>query len=582
MRINAWIAAALCVSAVGCIDRTFAPDEFAHHERLSGTSSATTLVELRCRVDSVEGTFTCGAPVPPGVAAASGGATIGGQHRFARLVSTNVVTDPTVSVTADVTVQNLTLQPWGTNGSELAGGGVRVFFHSPPTNGVEVVNPTGRGLFTGPSQPYFQYAGTDLGDGILSPAEISSPKQWQFALNGETTFEFTVFIYATVPEADSLAVTFTTVEAGIQHTCGITTDNRAYCWGLNGAERRLGLGDTDGDNRNLPAPVVGGHSFKQIAVGSQHTCALDMAGAAWCWGSQVDGRLGNGETSGASGVPVAVSDNHVFQSIYAGNAHTCGIDTDGDTWCWGVGDAGRLGNGSSDDQDKPVAVLGGHKFDFLFLGDTFSCGVEAGKAWCWGLGSQGAMGNGTIVTTNATPVDVTMPLDGGGDEVKFLAGSAGGSGAGAAVAGHACAIADDGNTYCWGNNSAGQIGIGSAGGTEALPRKVDTTLQFDAIAAGVAATCGIASGAIYCWGLDTEGQLGNGAAGGTTTPGAVVTDFIAAFEDVPEFTHISALGRHFCAMGGGEAYCWGQGVQGQIGNGLDGSRNQPVWVSAAN
>ena len=134
---------------------------------------------------------------------------------------------------------------------------------------------------------------------------------------------------------------FRQVSAGVAHSCGVTTDNRAYCWGLStdGAlgtgptpaatgpwpsragsvsswsrprcahvrphYRRPGLllgneyvrpfGDGTNERRNVPVAVRGGHTFTQISASWEHTCAVEASGVAWCWGSNRFGQLGTGE-----------------------------------------------------------------------------------------------------------------------------------------------------------------------------------------------------------------------------------------------------------------------------------------------
>ena len=101
------------------------------------------LAQLTCRVDAVASTMSC-APVGPAAAAGrSNDLILGGQNTYVKLTSTNVVTNPTVSVTADVTVKNLTNQPWNTgDGATVDTAGVKVFFVQQPTSPVVISNPT--------------------------------------------------------------------------------------------------------------------------------------------------------------------------------------------------------------------------------------------------------------------------------------------------------------------------------------------------------------------------------------------------------------------------------------------------------
>jgi hypothetical protein len=162
------------------------------------------VAQLTCRVDAIASTMSC---VPAGPAAAAGRSSdliLGGQNTYVKMTSTSVVTDPGVSVTADVTVQNLTNQPWNTgDGTTVDTAGVKVFFQTLPTSPVVISNPTDSAVFTGSSkQPYFKYSGTTLlsSDQILKSGETSGVINWNFQLNGQSTFSFGVLIVAKMPD----------------------------------------------------------------------------------------------------------------------------------------------------------------------------------------------------------------------------------------------------------------------------------------------------------------------------------------------------------------------------------------------
>lgn len=194
---------------------------------------------------------------------------------------------------------------------------------------------------------------------------------------------------------------FAQISVGDNHTCGVTPQGAAYCWG-RGDYGQLGNG-SEPSHQSEPVRVSGGHTFAQISAGSDHTCGLTPDGVAYCWGSGDHGRLGHGSESDES-EPVRVSGDYTFAQISAGWLHTCGITRGGDAYCWGNGANGQLGNGASaSSSDSPVAyfrlqpdrVLGGHSFAQISAG-WFSCGVTTeGIAYCWSYGSSGQLGNGS-------------------------------------------------------------------------------------------------------------------------------------------------------------------------------------------
>ena len=90
---------------------------------------------------------------------------------------------------------------------------------------------------------------------------------------------------------------------GYRQSCGITPDGAAYCWGWN-AYGQLGDGTTT--NNLTPVAVSGGLTFASVSPDLHHTCGLTTAGVAYCWGDNQHGQLGDG-TLAWSNVPVRVA-----------------------------------------------------------------------------------------------------------------------------------------------------------------------------------------------------------------------------------------------------------------------------------
>ena len=167
-------------------------------------------------------------------------------------------------------------------------------------------------------------------------------------LTGATSVPFTV------------TLTFTAVSAGYHHTCRLTAVGAAYCWGDNSGTGQLGDGTTT--NRLTPVLVVGGVSFAAVRAGGDHTCGVTAAGAAFCWGYNGSGQLGDGTiTSRAS--PVLVAGGGSFAAVSAGGGgidpglHTCGVTAAGAAYCWGRNLEGQLGDGTTIDRLIPVRVV---------------------------------------------------------------------------------------------------------------------------------------------------------------------------------------------------------------------------------
>jgi alpha-tubulin suppressor-like RCC1 family protein len=333
------------------------------------------------------------------------------------------------------------------------------------------------------------------------------------------------------------------IAAGGTHSCVLSSSGAAYCWGDN---RDGELGDSSITISSIPVAVSGGLGFRAIAAGGGHTCGVVSSGAAYCWGYNFRGQLGNGSTTFSS-VPIAVSGGLKFSVVATGGEHTCGLTNSGAVYCWGWNYIGQLGNGLTTNSSVPVAVAGGLSFSALAAGGDHTCGLtSAGAAHCWGGNNDGKLGNGST-TYSSVPVAVA-----GGLTFSAIY----------PLGGHTCGLTGSGAAYCWGSNFAGQLGNGSTT-TRSVPVAVSGGLSFSALAAGYgyAHMCGLTgSGAVYCWGANDYGQLGNGS---TNTISSIPIPVSGGLT----FRVLAAGARHTWGLtDAGLAYSWGWNGFGQLGN----------------
>lgn len=305
------------------------------------------------------------------------------------------------------------------------------------------------------------------------------------------------------------------VSGGFQHSCGTTSTGVAYCWGKELAGE---LGDgVSSATRLAPVAVSGGLSFATVSAGNNFSCGVTTAGTGYCWGYG-GGRLGRG-SFGDDSTPAPLTGGLTFAMITTGkdvelqpvgNGFACGLTTGGAAYCWGNNSHGELGDGGSSSHSAPVPVAGGLTFATLSAGYQHVCGVTtSGAAYCWGNGSSGQLGNGSAGGSNAP-----VPVSGGLLFSTIAAGS-----------GHTCAVTTGGDAYCWGINTLGQLGTGvfapDFSPPQTTPVAVVGGLKFDSLAAGAAHTCGVTTvGVMYCWGRGLDGQLGS-PGGNRAAPTAV-------------------------------------------------------------
>jgi alpha-tubulin suppressor-like RCC1 family protein len=350
------------------------------------------------------------------------------------------------------------------------------------------------------------------------------------------------------------ALAFRQVSAGVQHTCGVTPDDRAYCWGVN-SDGELGDGTTT--QRLTPVPVLGGLKFRQVSAGQGHTCGVTTDNRAYCWGNNLFHQLGDGTTTTRL-TPVPVAGGLRFRQVSVGDYHTCGWTyPDSRAYCWGFNGWGGLGDGTNADRASPVAVAGGRVFRQVSAGFNHTCAVTPTyEAYCWGLNDRGQLGDSTEVAFRLAPVLVA-----GGH--RFAQADAG--------LRQTCAVTSGGRAFCWGDGRQGQLGNGKTY-LSFWPRRVAGTLYFTRVSVGNSHTCAETNeNRAYCWGINYFGQLGDGTTTTRLTPVAVAGGLY--------FSQVSA-GYHTCGRTPeAVAYCWGDNFAGQLGDGTTTDRLVPTAVS---
>lgn len=343
--------------------------------------------------------------------------------------------------------------------------------------------------------------------------------------------------------------TFQQIAGGGDLICALDVAGQAYCWGDNWAGG-VGNGTTDGNWYDEPSPVVGGHTFTRIALNGYHVCGIDEAGAAWCWGYGDYDQLGDGLGT-SSGTPVEVSGSLTFTDIAPGWFHTCGLSSGNQVYCWGDNSDHQFGDGTTTSSTTPTLGANGELFENIDMDWWGGCGVKAdGTGMCWGYNAGGRIGDGTV-TDAPSPVTVT-----GEYAWRSLNPNNGWT----------CGLTTGGTITCAGVGGAGSTGQGSFT-TVTTHTAIASAESFVAVDGEVNAACGLAtSGNVLCWGS-------SGAAGidlFTRTPDPVGIDARS----------VAISGAYSCALQGtGTAWCWGSNGSGQLGDGTTDHTDSPVQVT---
>ncbi len=307
----------------------------------------------------------------------------------------------------------------------------------------------------------------------------------------------------------SSQVTWLDVEAGFNHSLGLTSTGSVYAWG-NGTEGQIG----NGNHINADNPVFvdnfAGQGYLQVTAGGYHSVALSNTGAILAWGENTYGQLGNGTTID-SYVPVSPlnPNNLTWENISAGYLHTLAIQKTGGSpnvgalWAWGSNAYGQLGDGTQTDRHAPVLIT--HpgvpsSWQMISAGERHSLAIAAdGSLWAWGTNALGQLGTGN---TAASSIPIAVMVG-----TKWLTCSAGGI--------HSLAIRSDGTLWAWGSSMNGQVGNNSLSSAVLSPVKISSATDFTSVSAGLDFSFAIdKNGALWGWGDNNVGQISSPAGSG--------------------------------------------------------------------
>lgn len=347
------------------------------------------------------------------------------------------------------------------------------------------------------------------------------------------------------------------VTTGGYHSCAQMSDETVRCWGEND-HGQVGTGAVGPFSVPVATQVTNLAGAVDVDAGLLFTCAALAGGTATCWGADEEGQLGDGVigSPAIASSPQPVIGLTGVTAVAAGEHHACAVVTDGAVACWGKDTSGELGDGtvgSPASRATPQLVPGIIDAIDVTTGANFTCVLIAGgSVKCWGNDNGGTLGDGSAGSPSNRPTPA--PVVDLADASSISAG-----------ANFACAGRTTGQVSCWGWDSSGQLGDGTANASaQSTPGTATGISTATAVAAGHFHACAtLSDGQIRCWGRDLFGELGDGTVGpNDINPAATTVTGIA------DGTAVSGGATHTCALRStGLVACWGSDNAGQLGDG---------------
>lgn len=312
------------------------------------------------------------------------------------------------------------------------------------------------------------------------------------------------------------------IECGDFHSCALLGSGAVKCWGRN---THGTLGDVGPEDHLKPTRVPGLAPLKQIGLGATFSCGLTEDGRVQCWGT---GRIFRDGKMVERAKPAFVPGLSNVSELAVSGVLICARTDAGDVTCWGtekevplpfknnvaevaVASAHicarteqEIGCSGDDALGKVPTLKNERAAKQLVSGDAFACVLDtSGAASCWGQNTMGQLGRASDMSAHDKP----LPIQGLGPIERLAAGES-----------QACAITANGSVSCWGNNSDGELGIGTISDTEKPTRMKLSEPVKEVCLASMHGCARAQSGKVYCWGDNSGGQLGDGTETARPTP----------------------------------------------------------------
>jgi len=365
-------------------------------------------------------------------------------------------------------------------------------------------------------------------------APVSSSIDWEQIAGFETA-------YATATTARSMA---------------LSEDGRVYAWGLNQANARLGT-DSMITPLHRPQRVMFSPSYlrmQALSVGNDFSLAICTDGYLYSWGSNTNGRLGDG-TLISRDFPERVGTDNNWVHIDSGTTQSVAINSDGEMFTWGHGGNGVLGHGNTNHVGVPTKVGTASNWTTAVVGSDHMIALNnLGQIYAWGRNHNGQIGQGFADSLN--PITTPVRVGDRSDWTYIATGSS-----------TNVAIDSLGRVYTWGSSSNSRLGRSVAVVNAFTPGRINTaadgdeeiiavTVDINEIGAAITA-----DGRLFTWGRGQDGRRGAGEndVGNVVRPSRIGHDQI--------WTSVSvAIAHSFAINDDGELFGWGLGTDARIGD----------------
>ena len=285
-------------------------------------------------------------------------------------------------------------------------------------------------------------------------------------------------------------------------------------------------------NEGSPGSARGAQAT--LSAGRAHVCALLADGSVKCWGDNTFGQLGQGNPNllgdgpnemGDNLNPIQLGSGRSATAIAGGSFHSCALLDNGQVKCWGYSGFGQLGQGNPNilgdgpsemgDNLAPIQLGSGRIATAITASDATSCALlDNGQVKCWGYNGFGQLGQGNTTDLGDGPNEV-------GDTLAPIQLGSGRSARAITASGYlSCALLDNGQVKCWGQNGFGALGQGNTNvlgdgigemGDFLPPVYLGVGRTAVAVTTGAIGSCALLDNAsVKCWGWNAYGQLGQG------------------------------------------------------------------------